>query len=222
MKQKLELISFNVCPFVQRSVITLLEKNIDFKLTYIDLNEPPAWFSEVSPLGKVPVLKVNDAVLFESAVINEYLDEVNLPRFHPNEALLRAQNRAWIEFGSDMIMTHYKMTTACDSESFLTNKSHLEQQFERLEKVFGKGPYFNGIDFSLVDAAFAPLLMRIDLLSDPYPLDLYSENSRIAQWVTALSKKSSVKNSVVSNFKEIYTHFVKSLESYYSAQIKVN
>ncbi|MDE0411786.1 MAG: glutathione S-transferase N-terminal domain-containing protein, partial [Gammaproteobacteria bacterium] len=51
----LELVSFNVCPFVQRSVITLNYKNCDYKITFIDLNDPPEWFLEISPLGKVPV-----------------------------------------------------------------------------------------------------------------------------------------------------------------------
>ena len=55
--QDIELISFKICPFVQRSVIALKEKQVDFKVTYIDLANPPEWFSEVSPLGKVPVLK---------------------------------------------------------------------------------------------------------------------------------------------------------------------
>ncbi len=75
-QQPIELISFNLCPFVQRSVITLNKKGIDYKITYIDLADKPDWFLALSPLGKVPVLKHGDEVLFESAVINEYLDEI--------------------------------------------------------------------------------------------------------------------------------------------------
>ena len=56
----LHLISFKTCPFVQRAVITLKHKNIDFEITYIDLADPPDWFLEMSPLNKVPVLKVDD------------------------------------------------------------------------------------------------------------------------------------------------------------------
>jgi len=69
-----ELISFELCPFVQRSVITLLQKGVDFKINYIDIHDPPEWFQQISPLGKVPVMRVDNTVLFESAVINEYLD----------------------------------------------------------------------------------------------------------------------------------------------------
>jgi len=72
---ELELLSHHLCPYVQRAVITLLEKDIPHRRTYIDLSNKPDWFRQISPLGKVPLLRVGDEVLFESAVICEYLDE---------------------------------------------------------------------------------------------------------------------------------------------------
>jgi len=75
---ELEPISFNLCPFVQRSVITLLYRQVPYRMTYIDLDAPPDWFLSISPFGKVPVLKVGGRhILFESAVINEFIDEVS-------------------------------------------------------------------------------------------------------------------------------------------------
>jgi len=65
----LELVSFKTCPFVQRAAIVLLEKAVPFEITYIDQTKKPDWFVKISPLGKVPLLKVNDTVLFESAVM---------------------------------------------------------------------------------------------------------------------------------------------------------
>ena len=217
---KLELISFNVCPFVQRSVITLLEKAIECKLTYIDLNNPPSWFTKISPLGKVPVLKVGTEVLFESADINEYLDEVNLPAMTPDDALIRAKSRAWIEFGSDMIMNHYHMTAAQDSAGFSQYRDQLITQFIQLEKTLGQGPYFNGSDLSLVDTAFAPLFMRIDLLEEYYPLSLYQPSTLVNCWRRELAALTSVKNSVTSSFEGDYLDFIKSLNSYYSTLVK--
>jgi len=73
---ELEPISFNLCPFVQRSVITLLYRQVPYRTTYINLDAPPDWFLSISPFGKVPVLKVGGRhILFESAVINEFIDE---------------------------------------------------------------------------------------------------------------------------------------------------
>ena len=94
MSQKLELISFKLCPFVQRAVIVLKHKNIDFDITYIDLNDQPDWFKAISPLGQVPLLKVGGEVLFESTVIQEYVDEVTPPSIQPADPLVKAKNRA--------------------------------------------------------------------------------------------------------------------------------
>ena len=156
----LHLISYKTCPFVQRAVITLKHKNIDFDITYIDLADPPGWFLELSPLAKVPVLKVDDEVLFESAVINEYLDEITGGELQPREPLARAKNRAWIEFASNMIGNLYMMKMSKDEERYSKYREVLVSQLERIEKHLGNGPWFNGDEFSLADTAFAPLFRQ--------------------------------------------------------------
>ena len=99
--EKLELVSSKLCPFVQRAVIVLNHKNANYKITYVDLENPPDWFNKISPLKKVPLLKIGESdVLFESAVICEYIDDVTPSNIRPENALQLAYNRAWIEFGS--------------------------------------------------------------------------------------------------------------------------
>ncbi len=90
----LELVSYHLCPYVQRAVITLLEKEISHQRTYIDLSNKPDWFRQISPLGKVPLLKVSDEVLFESTVICEYLDEITPGSLYPIDPLIKAKHRA--------------------------------------------------------------------------------------------------------------------------------
>ena len=75
----LKLVSYKACPFVQRVAITLQYKGVDYDIEYIDLGTPPDWFLAISPLKKVPILIVGDTVIFESAVINEYIDEAYQP-----------------------------------------------------------------------------------------------------------------------------------------------
>lgn len=70
---KLTLISHALCPYVQRAVIALNEKNVPFERIDIDLRKKPTWFLAMSPLGKTPVLTVDNQPIFESAVICEYL-----------------------------------------------------------------------------------------------------------------------------------------------------
>ena len=79
-------------------MILLRAKEIEFDVTYINLLDKPDWFLEISPHGKVPVLKVDEEILFESNAIAEYLDEVVPPRLHPEDPLNRAKNRAWTDF----------------------------------------------------------------------------------------------------------------------------
>ena len=76
-----------------------------FDIEYIDLANKPDWFLKLSPLGKVPILIVNENdVLFESAVINEYLDEVVGVKTLSSDPLEKAKERAWIEYSSSLLM----------------------------------------------------------------------------------------------------------------------
>ena len=120
----IRLISFKTCPFVQRAVITL-------DITYVDLADPPDWFVQLSPLQKVPVLEVDGEVLFESAVINEYLDDITGGELQPREPLQRARNRAWIEFASDMLGNLYMMKMSKDAESYHRYRGRLVDLLHR-------------------------------------------------------------------------------------------
>ncbi len=211
---KPELISFKICPFVQRSVIILLEKGIDFDITYIDLKNPPDWFLDISPFGKVPILRCGDTVLFESAVINEYLDETNPPSLHPSDALLKAQNRACIEFGSNLNMDIHAVITAKDEGEFDARCDKVQGELTRIESKVSQGPFYNGDSFSLVDVAYAPVLMRLQLLHQHFGLDLLDDLPKIKAWANVLAKRETVKNSVVPEFPRLFLDSITSSKSY--------
>jgi len=200
----LHLISFKTCPFVQRAVITLNQKNVEHEVTFIDLAEPPDWFLEISPLGKVPVLKVDDEVLFESAVINEYLDEITGGELQPANPLERAKNRAWIEFASNMLGSSYMMKTATDKESYEKHRDTLVSQLRRVEDRFGEGPWFNGEQFTLADTAFAPLFMHNAVADNRFSVIDAQTMPKVSAWSKRLLELPSVKNSVVSEFEDLY------------------
>ncbi|MDH5444387.1 MAG: glutathione S-transferase family protein [Gammaproteobacteria bacterium] len=205
----LKLISFELCPFVQRSVITLLEKNIDFEISYLTLDElknPPEWFRQISPLGKVPVLRVDDTTLFESTVIMEYIDETSAPSLHPADPLQRALNRAWMAFGGDLLFAHYRYATAADKETFEASRQELKDSLLKLEPMV-KGPFFNGESFNLIDAAFASLFMRMDILESQHSSGFYADTPNIAAWAAALAERDTVRNSVVPDLAQKYIDY---------------
>jgi len=213
-KNQIELVSFKLCPYVQRSVIILLEKGIEFSIKYIDLANKPDWFLKLSPLGKVPILRVQDEVIFESAVISEYLDETKPPALHPQDPLIRAKNRAWIEFGSGLIINQAQLLWAETKDQFEEKKEILLKGFLRLEDSLNSGPYFNGSSFSLVDSAYAPLWMRSNLLAKKYNLDLLEGMPKLQAWSIVLLALDSVQNSVVDDFEELFVQYLKNKNSY--------
>jgi len=210
----LHLISFKTCPFVQRAVITLRHKNIDFDITYIDLADPPDWFLEISPLGKVPVLKVDDDILFESAVINEYLDDITDGALQPKDPLARAKNRAWIEFASNMLGNLYMMKMSKDEEQFQKYREQLVSQFHRVENNLGDGPWFNGEEFSLADTAFAPLFRQNSVANGKLSVIDPASMPKVDAWSKRLSALPAVQGSVVDEFESLYIAAMEKNESF--------
>lgn len=215
-----KLISFKLCPFVQRSVISLLHQGVEFDIEYIDLANKPDWFLKISPFGKVPVLMVDETPLFESAVINEYLNEVYPPSMHPEDALLRAQNRAWIEFGSAMIMTQYRMYTAQNAEGFEKERQDLQAQSQRLEEQLGDGPYFNGASLSLVDTTYAPVFMRYAMMEANSSLQFFENTPKVRAWAQAIDALESVKKSVVPEFETLFVDYIKAQNGHIIPMLK--
>ncbi len=210
----IHLISFKTCPFVQRAVITLKHKNIDFDITYIDLADPPDWFLEMSPLEKVPVLKVDDEILFESAVINEYLDDITGGDLQPKDPLARAKNRAWIEFASNMLGNLYMMKMSKDEASYNKYRDTLVDQFRRVEKRLGDGPWFNGEEFSLADTAFAPLFRQDSVANGKLSVIDPVTMPRVSAWGERLLALPEVRDSVVDEFEELYLAAMEENGSY--------
>ncbi len=215
----LHLISFKTCPFVQRAVITLRFKNIDFDITYIDLSDPPDWFLEISPLGKVPILKVDDDILFESAVINEYLDDITDGELQPREPLARARNRAWIEFASNMLDNLYMMKMSKDEAQYQKYRDLLVSQLHRVEKNLGDGPWFNGENFSLADTAFAPLFRQDSVADNKLSVIDPASMPRIDAWSRRLLALPAVQGSVVDEFEALYIAALEKNESFSLGQL---
>lgn len=210
-----KIISFGLCPFVQRSIITMNYKNVPYDVEYIDLANKPDWFLKLSPTGKVPVLKVKDTVLFESAVINEYVDETNGPSLHSKDPLIKAQERGIIELAGVAIMNYFNGVSATNEQAYLPYKDAFQKNLSYILEQF-QGPYFRGNDFSLVDTSVIPIFNRL-LLSPSFieDLELSDENEiKLKIWQESTLSLESVKNSVPPNFELDFKDYLKSKESY--------
>ena len=216
MTAKLKLISHVLCPYVQRAVIALAEKGVPFERIDIDLNNKPDWFLKLSPLGKVPVLQVGDKVVFESAVILEYLEETLPNPLHPKDALTRAEHRAWIEFGSALLGDIWGFETVADEAAFKAKAVQAEVRFARLEKRLVAAPWFDGESFSLVDAVFAPAFRYFDVFDEIGDFGILANKPKIARWRKILRERPSVRNAVSADYHDLLLAFMKKHGSYLS------
>jgi len=199
------LISHRLCPYVQRAAIVLKEKNVAFERIDVDLASKPDWFLRLSPLGKTPALSVGGEVLFESAVICEYLDETHAPRLHPAEPLAKARERAWMEFGSAVLSDIAVLYSAADEAALARAYATLRARFEQLEGNVSDGPWFAGQRFGLVDAVFGPVFRYFEVIP---PESLFDALPRLNAWRRALAGRPSVREAVDSGYADRLRDFL--------------
>ncbi|MCP3412799.1 glutathione S-transferase family protein [Bradyrhizobium brasilense] len=210
----LKLISHKLCPYVQRAVIALREKGVPFERIDIDLASKPDWFLKISPLGKVPVLVVTrddgkEVALFESNVICEYIEETQAgAKLHPQDPLVRAEHRAWMEFGSAILGDLWGLETATDAAAFESKRQAVAAKFARVEAALGAGPFFAGQNFSLVDAVFAPIFRYFDLFDQLTDLAVFTHTPKLRAWRSALAQRPSVRSAVSPDYPALLHAFL--------------
>lgn len=226
MSHSLTLVSHVLCPYVQRAVIVLKEKGIPFERRDVDLANKPDWFLACSPLGKTPVLLVDDAPIFESAVICEYLDETLAPRLHSDDALTRARHRAWMEFGSSLLGTIAAFYNARDDAALDVQadqiRARLVQVEAELARRSGSGPWFAGERFSLVDAVFGPLLRYFDVFDGLGDFRFFDGLPKTTAWRAALAGRASVREAAHPDYPELLREFLRRRDSALSRRLVVD
>jgi glutathione S-transferase len=216
----LTLVSHPLCPYVQRAAIALAEKGVAFTRVDVDLAAKPDWFRAVSPLGKVPLLRVGDAVLFESAAIVDYLDETLDPPLHPERPLDRARHRGWIEIASQTLNRIAAAYAAPDGPGLAREMAALRAMFVRLEDALGDGPFFAGSGFSLVDAAFAPAFRYFDAFAAIGADGTLAGLAKVARWRAALAARPSVRAAVAPDYPERLAAFLRARPSVLGARAR--
>jgi glutathione S-transferase len=227
MTARLVLVSHHLCPYVQRAAISLAEKGVPFQRIDVDLSNKPDWFKAISPLGKVPLLRVRhgsaEEVIFESAVILEFLEESEANPLHPADPLARARHRAWIEFGSAILNAIGRFYSAADEAAFLHESRGLSGMFARVEAELSarqSGPWFAGEGFSLVDAVYGPVFRYFDTFDRIGDFGILDGKPLVQAWREALSERRSVTEAVSPDYPRRLQDFLRAKGSYLSGIIR--
>jgi glutathione S-transferase len=211
---KYTLISHHLCPYAQRAAIALRENDVAFERKNIDLANKPDWFLKLSPLGKVPLLVVDDeTVLFESSVIAEYINDMNGAGLLSAEPLERASQRAWMEFASQTIGNIGQYYSAPDQKALEMAATQLSAKWQKLETILGNGHWFSGDKFSLVDAAFAPVFRYYETLEQLTNIEYFSDLPKVSAWRRVLASRPSVQKAVGHDFGERLLDFFANRDS---------
>ncbi|MCF6327412.1 MAG: glutathione S-transferase family protein [Devosiaceae bacterium] len=212
------LISHHLCPYVQRAVIVLSEKQVAYKRTNIDLGAKPDWFLEISPLGRVPVLQTGGSVLFESQVIAEYLDEITPGSLHPVDPLKKAYHRSWIEFASGTLNSIAGFYSAPNVLTFEKKRLELHEKFKRIEQEIG-GPFFNGKQFHMIDGVWGTVFRYLDSFDKIADFALLEDLAAIKIWRQAIMKRPSVIGAAPIDYSNRLEKFLINKKSHISTLI---
>lgn len=200
---QVKIYSASVCPYAQRVRMVLLEKGVDFDLIEIDLNNKPDWFADVSPYGKVPVIQHQEHRIWESSIINEYLEEVfPEPPLMPQEPGLRAIARIWIDFANTKFTpAFYKLLLSQDMQQQQNWRTELHQHLLFIEKegfhqLSEVGSYWLGNSLSLVDLSFYPWFERWTALEHYRGIPLPANFTRLRKWLSVMQQHPSVQATV--------------------------
>ena len=197
------LYSGTTCPFSQRCRFVLFEKGMDFEIRDVDLFNKPEDVAVMNPYGQVPILVERDLILYESNIINEYIDErFPHPQLMPGDPVARARVRLFLfNFEKELFVhvgTLEARATKANEKAMDKARAAIRDRLTQLAPVFTKNRYMLGDDFSMLDVAIAPLLWRldhygIDLPKSAAPLAKYAE--RIFQrpaYIEALTPSEKV------------------------------
>lgn len=219
----LKVVSFVICPFVQRVTALLEAKQLAYEVEYISLNNKPEWFLEASPHGQVPiVITENGTTLFESDAIIEYIEEVTTPLKANVSAEQRALDRAWSYLATKHYLSQCGTMASGDRESFNQKAAKLMAVFAKAEAQLETGPFFSGEQLNQVDIAWYPLLHRADIIAKYTGVDFIAAYPKVKAWQRHLLGMKTLQRSVSADFETRFKAFYLSDKTYLGRLYQAN
>jgi len=164
------LYSGTTCPFSQRCRIVLFEKGMDFQIIDVDLFNKPEDLAVMNPYNRTPVLVERDLILYESNIINEYIDDrFPHPQLMPADPVMRARARLFLFRFENELFANVDAIESGTQKQADKARQVIRDNLTQIAPVFVKQKYMLGEEFSMLDVAIAPLLWRLDFYGIQLP-----------------------------------------------------
>jgi len=211
----LKIVSFKICPFVQRVTALLEAKHLPYEVEYISLKNKPQWFLNISPNGQVPVLITETGQpLFESDAIVEYLEEAYPPLIPSVSTEQRAINRAWSYLAVKNYLVQCSAQRSANEATLKERSLKLKKAFSAMEYALGDAPYFNTKTIGIVDIAWLPLLHRAGLIEKHTGYDFLAGYPKLKKWQQQVLSTGLAEKSVAEDFEQAFTDFYLSNQTF--------
>ena len=157
------LYSGTTCPFSQRCRIVLYEKGMDFQIHDVDLFNKPEDLAVMNPYNRTPVLVERDLILYESNIINEYIDDrFPHPQLMSADPVMRARARLFLFRFENELFSNIEALEKGSQKVADKARQVVRDSLTQIAPVFNKQKFMLGDEYSMLDVAIAPLLWRLD------------------------------------------------------------
>ncbi len=210
----MKLFNSMLSPYTSRVRIALYAKNLPCELAAAPGGSGSAEYKRLNPTGKIPALVDGDAVIVESEVINEYLeDRYPTPALLPSDPVARARVRTLTRF-ADLYLAPVlsplfgQMNPATRDARVVAEKlGELNEKLDQLEALLEAEPYAGGKELSLADCALCPMfffLTRIvPALGGASPLEGRPKVARVGEAVAKHPAVARVLGEMGTAFAEL-------------------
>ncbi len=196
----MKLYSGTSCPFSHRCRIVLFEKGMDFEILDVDVHSKPEDLAVMNPYNEVPVLVERDLTLYESNIINEYIDErFPHPQLMPADPVMRARTRLMLfNFERELFIHVRTLEDGSSSKKDLEKaRATIRDSLTQIAPIFTKQKYMLGEEFSMLDVAIAPLLWRFE----HYGIESTKAMAPILKYAERLFSRQAFIDSLTPNEK---------------------
>ena len=185
-------------PFSQRCRNVLYEKGMDFQIIDVDMYNKPEDLAVMNPYNQVPVLVERDLVLYESNIINEYIDDrFPHPQLMPADPVMRARARLFLFRFEKELFAHIEAIEKGSQKSAEKARNVIRDNLAQIAPVFNKQKHMLGEEFSMLDVAIAPLLWRLDY----YGIQLPKQAAPLAKYAERLFSRPAFIESLTPSEK---------------------